>query len=185
MTESEIIAGCIRGSMKHQKALYDRYAPLMMGVCMRYAGNEQEAEDVLQEGFITVFRKIDSFEGKGELGAWLRKVFLNTALMQYRKNKARLQDLDVDVVGFKLEATGDDPFDQLQAADLMEMIQKLPAGARLVFNLYAVEGFDHNEIASQLGISSGTSKSQYHRARELLRHMIEKEAHSYGNAIWR
>lgn len=170
--------------MKHQRALYDRYAPLMMGVCMRYAANEQEAEDVLQEGFITVFRKIDSFEGKGELGAWLRKVFLNTALMQYRKNKARLQDLDVDVVGFRLES-GDDPLDQLQADDLMRMIQRLPPGARMVFNLYAIEGFDHNEIAEQLGVSQGTSKSQYSRARELLRHMIEKEAHNYGNAIWR
>jgi RNA polymerase sigma factor (sigma-70 family) len=184
MTDSEIILGCVRGSMKHQRVLYDRYAPRMMGVCMRYAANEQEAEDILQEGFITVFRKIDSFTGTGELGAWMRKVFLNTALMQYRKNKARLQDLDVEVVGFKLES-GDDPFAQLSAADLMQMIQRLPPGARLVFNLYAVEGFDHNEIAEQLGISQGTSKSQYSRARELLRNMIEKEAQSYGNAIWR
>jgi RNA polymerase sigma factor (sigma-70 family) len=184
MTDSEIILGCVRGSMKHQRVLYDRYAPRMMGVCMRYAANEQEAEDILQEGFITVFRKIDSFTGTGELGAWMRKVFLNTALMQYRKNKARLQDLDVEVVGFKLES-GDDPFAQLSAADLMQMIQRLPPGARLVFNLYAIEGFDHNEIAEQLGISQGTSKSQYSRARELLRNMIEKEAQSYGNAIWR
>lgn len=174
MTEVELIQGCIKGSRNHQRALYERFCGSMMGVCMRYAANEEEAEDILQEGFMTVFKKIDTFSGSGELGGWMRKVFVNTALMAYRKNKARLNQLDVDSIGYQLDS-GMDVFSMVSTGDLMHMIQQLPAGARLVFNLYAVEGFDHQEIAAQLGVSVGTSKSQYSRARELLRGMINKE----------
>lgn len=184
MTDSEIIAGCLRGTIKHQKALYDRYAAYMMGICMRYAASEEEAEDTLQEGFMTIFRHMESFQATGDLRAWMRKIMLNTALMQYRKNKARLFDQDIDELAYTLEAD-DSVLDRLSADDLMQMMQRLPAGARMVFNLYAVEGFDHPEIATQLGVSVGTSKSQYHRARELMRQMIEKEERSIGNAIRR
>jgi RNA polymerase sigma-70 factor (ECF subfamily) len=185
MTETEIIEGCIKGSRNHQRALYERYSALMMGVCMRYAANEEEAEDILQDGFVTVFNKIDTFAGRGELGGWMRKVFMNTALMAYRKNKARLQQVDVDTVSYSLDS-GEDIFSQVSTQDLMQMIQKLPPGARMVFNLYAIEGFEHHEIAEQLGLSTGTSKSQYSRARELLRAMIENEARRvHGNTIRR
>ena len=174
MTDSDLIVGCLDGSRRHQKALYDRYAPYMMGVCMRYASSEAEAEDLLQDGFVTVFRKLGSFEGRGELGGWMRKIFLNTALMNFRKTKHLLQQMEMEAGRYAIDA-GEDPFDQASAADLMRLMQELPAGARLVFNLYAVEGFEHHEIAEQLGISTGTSKSQYSRARSLLREKIEKE----------
>lgn len=185
MTDAELIEGCIKGSRNHQRVLYERYSAPMMGVCMRYAATEDEAEDILQEGFVTVFRKIDTYTGKGELGGWIRKVFVNTALMAYRKNKARQMQVDIDSAGYNLDS-GEDVFSQVSTGDLMRMIQRLPAGARMVFNLYAVEGYEHQEIAEQLGITSGTSKSQYSRARELLRGMIEQESKRvHGNAIRR
>jgi RNA polymerase sigma factor (sigma-70 family) len=174
MTDSELIAGCLEGNRKHQKALYDRYAPYMMGVCMRYAASEEEAEDLLQDGFVTVYKKLGVFEGRGELGAWMRRIFLNTALMNYRKTKHLQQQQDIDSLRYMAD-TGDDPFAALSASDLMKMMQELPTGARLVFNLYAIEGFDHKEIAEQMGVSVGTSKSQYSRAKELLREKILNE----------
>jgi RNA polymerase sigma factor (sigma-70 family) len=174
MTDSELVHGCLDGSRRHQKALYDRYAPYMMGVCMRYAASEEEAEDLLQEGFVTVFRKLGSFEGRGELGGWMRKVFLNTALMNFRKTKHLQQQQELESVRHPADE-GEDPFAKVAAADLMHMLQSLPAGARVIFNLYAVEGFEHHEIAAQLGVSVGTSKSQYSRARALLREKIEQE----------
>ncbi|MBL0015662.1 MAG: RNA polymerase sigma factor [Bacteroidetes bacterium] len=174
MTDSELIVGCLDGSRRHQKALYDRYSPYMMGVCMRYASSQAEAEDLLQDGFVTVFRKLGSFEGRGELGAWMRRIFLNTALMNFRKQKHIQQQMELDAVKQVADA-GEDPFSAVSAAELMGMMQLLPAGARMVFNLYAVEGFEHHEIAEQLGISVGTSKSQYSRARSLLKERLEKE----------
>ncbi len=174
MTDSELLVGCLDGSQRHQKALYDRYAPYMMGVCMRYASCEEEAEDLLQEGFVTVFRKLGAFEGRGELGGWLRKIFLNTALMNFRKTKHLQQQMELEAGRYAADG-GEDPFDKASAADLMRMMQELPAGARLIFNLYAVEGFEHHEIAEQLGVSVGTSKSQYSRAKALLREKIEKD----------
>lgn len=173
MTDSDLIIGCLDGSRRHQKALYDRYAPYMMGVCMRYASSEEEAEDLLQDGFVTVFRKLGSFEGRGDLGAWMRRIFVNTALMNFRKTK-QMQLTELDAVGQVVDA-GQDPFSSLSAGELMRMMQSLPTGARVVFNLYAVEGFEHHEIAEQLGISVGTSKSQYSRARALMKEKLEKE----------
>jgi RNA polymerase sigma-70 factor (ECF subfamily) len=174
MTDAELISGCQENSKRHQKALYERYAPYMMGVCMRYASCEEEAEDLLQEGFITIFKKLDSFEGRGELGAWMRKIFVNTALMHYRKAKHQQQLVELESQAYKVES-GSDPLQTLSAGELMQMMQQLPGGARMVFNLYAVEGYEHHEIAEQMGISVGTSKSQYSRARQLLRAQIDKE----------
>ena len=174
MTDGDLVRGCLDGSRRHQKALYDRYAPYMMGVCMRYAASEPEAEDLLQDGFVTVFRKLGSFEGRGDLGAWMRRIFVNTALMNFRKTKKLQQQMELDAAARTIDS-GEDPFSAVSAAELMRMLQTLPEGARVIFNLYAVEGFEHHEIADQLGISVGTSKSQYSRARSLLREKIEKE----------
>lgn len=175
MNESDLIAGCLKGSSRHQRALYDQYAGRMMGLCMRYASSEAEAEDILQEGFVTVFRKMDTWSGTGELGAWIRKVIVNTALMQYRRSKKHRFQMDLSDVEYQLQAD-DNVLQQLSAADLMQMVQRLPAGCRLVFNLYAVEGYNHREIGEEMGISVGTSKSQFSRARHLLKGMIENEA---------
>lgn len=174
MTDAELLAGCLEESRKHQKALYEKFAPYMMGVCMRYAASEAEAEDLLQEGFVTIFKKLDTFAGRGDLGAWMRKIFLNTALMNYRKTKHLNEQLDLGSQAYHIES-GEDPLETLSAIELMQMMQSLPAGARMVFNMYAVEGFEHPEIAAQMGISVGTSKSQYSRARKLLREKLENE----------
>ena len=185
MTERELIQGCLESSLKHQRELYHRYAPKMMGVCMRYAGSEEEAEDMLQEGFLTVFRKIETYAGTGELGAWIRRVMVNTALMYLRKMKKFQVHVEIEEVDFFLESN-ESLFSGIAAGELMQMIQQLPAGYRTVFNLYAIEGYNHREIGEQLGISSGTSKSQYSRAREMLRKMIETEREKASrNAIWR
>jgi len=185
MEESDLVRGCVEGSLRHQRELYQVFAPKMMGVCMRYAGNQAEAEDMLQEGFVTVFRKIETFTGKGDLGAWIRKVMVNAALMHLRKNKKFQMQVDLEEVDFFLEA-GQSLFSTLAAKDLMHMVQKLPPGYRSVFNLYAIEGYNHREIGDKLDISAGTSKSQYSRAREMLRKMILVEAEkTKSDVIWR
>lgn len=175
MSDAELLAGCLEGSLTHQRNLYHCFAPQMMGVCMRYASSEAEAEDMLQEGFIQVFRKIDTFSGTGELGAWVRRIMVNAALMHYRKHKKHLMNLELAEVGYSLESD-ENLWQQMGARDLMLMVQQLPAGCRMVFNLYAVEGYNHREIAEKLGMTTGTSKSQYSRARSLLRQMIENES---------
>ncbi|MEM7040918.1 MAG: sigma-70 family RNA polymerase sigma factor, partial [Bacteroidota bacterium] len=124
--------------------------------------------------FVKVFSKIDAFRGTGELGAWIRRIMVNAALMNYRKQKKHQGQVDLDEVSFVLDS-GYDIFRAVSARDLMFMIQQLPSGYRLVFNLYAIEGFNHREIAEKLNISVGTSKSQFSRARAMLRGMIEME----------
>jgi len=148
----------------------------MKGVCLRYAANEVEAEDVLQEAFMRIFRNLDSYNGKGALGAWVRKITVNMALEQYRKNKAQKNLTLVYDIKESNPSTDDGAIEQMGLEDLLKKIQKLPVGFRTVFNLYAVEGYNHNEIGELLGISDGTSKSQYSRARVLLRQMIDEEA---------
>lgn len=148
---------------------------MMKGICLRYGANEAEAEDVLQESFIRVFKNLNKYSGKGPLGAWLRKITVNTALEQYRKNKSQkglAVVFDMSDSNPKIE---DSAIEQLELEDLLKKIQALPTGFRTVFNLYAVEGYNHNEIGDILGISQGTSKSQYSRARVLLRNMIDEE----------
>jgi RNA polymerase sigma factor (sigma-70 family) len=174
MDEKQLIEGCLKGNFSAQKKLYEHYAPLMMGVCMRYASCEAEAEDILQEGFIKVFQKIETFQGTGEIGAWIRKIMVNTALQKYRDTKNLRLHVEVDQFDYMLSDTSD-ILAQLSAAELRAKIQELPTGFRMVFNLYAVEGYTHPEIAKELGISVGTSKSQYSRARAILRKKIEED----------
>lgn len=174
MLEQELINGCLEGRLRHQKELYHQYAPLMMGVCMRYASSQDEAQDILQDGFVTVFKKLDTFKGDGPLGAWIRKVMVNSALQYYRKNKKHLHAVPIDEVGFLLES-GDDIISSISTKELMYKIQQLPSGFRTVFNLYAIEGYKHHEIAKVLDISEGTSKSQFSRARAQLIKIIEEE----------
>lgn len=145
---------------------------MMKGVCLRYSNNEHEAEDLLQDSFIKAFNNIKGYKNKGALGGWLRKLTLNTALEQYRKNKTIHQTIELKEINNYVD---DDAIENLELEDLLKKIQQLPNGFRTVFNLYAVEGFNHREIAEMLSISDGTSKSQYSRARMMLRKMIEKE----------
>jgi len=185
MNETQLIEACLNGNYLAQKELYDRYSSIMMGICMRYASSEAEAEDVLQEAFIKVFKHLHKFEGRGALGAWIRRIMVNTALQNYRETKNARMHVEYDKVDFFLEAD-ENVLAELSAEDLMNKIQNLPAGYRMVFNLYAVEGYNHQEIAKELDISVGTSKSQYSRARAILRKMIEEENEEFsinGRAI--
>jgi len=144
---------------------------------MRYSSSEADAEDILQDTFVTVFRKLDTFKGEGALGGWIRRIAINTALMHYRKNKKNKLYAEIDDVGIDLAST-DNVFDAISAKHLMGLIQSLPSGYRMVFNLYGIEGYKHHEIAEKLGISEGTSKSQYSRARKMLIEKLELEGQS-------
>ena len=174
MSEKELVRNCVKGNLAAQKQLYIDYAPKMMGICMRYASCTEEAEDMLQEAFIRVYTKIHSFKNTGPLGAWVRKVVVNTAAEIYRKEKkyAGNNDIENHLHSFINE---DFIIERLAADDLLEKIQRLPKGYRIVFNLYAIEGYSHKEIANRLNISENTSKSQYCRARATIRKMIENE----------
>jgi RNA polymerase sigma factor (sigma-70 family) len=158
-----------------QKVLYTKYVQLIKGVCMRYAANEEEAEDLVQETFIQVFNKIDTFKGDGALGGWIRKIAVNKSLEQYRKNKSLQNTKEGLILSIDNSPADFGVIEQLSLADLLAMIQRLPIGFRTVFNLYAVEGFTHQEIAENLGIAEGTSKSQYSRAKQQLVAWIEEE----------
>lgn len=149
---------------------------MMKGICLRYTQDEAEAEDVLQEAFIRIFKSLDSYEKKGPLGAWVRKITVNSALEHCRKSEtARRHWLHVCETHDLNSVTPDEAIERLNLEALLQKIQQLPPGFRAVFNLYAIEGYTHQEIGELLGISAGTSKSQYSRARLLLREMINKE----------
>jgi RNA polymerase sigma factor (sigma-70 family) len=166
-TEQHLIKGCIAGDRAFQTKLYDLFAPKMLGVCMRYAKNREEAEEVLHEGFLRVFTYIKKFNGTGSFEGWIRKIMVNCALLRYR-NKSHLHS--VIQLDAERAVASDDPdiFAKLNAKELILLIQSLPAGYRLVFNLFVFEGFKHREIADALGISEGTSKSNLSDARSIL-----------------
>ncbi len=147
---------------------------MMKGICLRYASNEMEAEDILQEAFIQAFHHLKEYKGKGALGGWLRKITLNKALEQYRKNKS-IRLIKERVTHDVTIQVQEDVFQQLEMKDLLFKIQRLPLGYRTIFNLYAVEGYTHKEIGELLKISSGTSKSQFSRAKTQLNKMILDE----------
>jgi RNA polymerase sigma factor (sigma-70 family) len=170
-----LVKACLKNIRLAQHELYLRFSYMMKGICLRYAANEAEAEDVLQEAFIRVFRSLDSWSGQGPLGAWVRKITVNMALEQYRKNKAQKNLALVFDLKEANPMTEDGAIEQLGLEDLLKKIQTLPTGFRTVFNLYAIEGYNHQEIGGMLGISDGTSKSQYSRARVLLRQMIDED----------
>lgn len=169
LNQIELINRCIERDIKAQKELYNLYSSKMMGICIRYASGIDEAKDFMQEGFIQVFNKIDTFSNKGILEGWIRKIIVNTCLMELRKARPifnEVEDLDIQQ---------EQVFTYMNEQDLLMFIQKLPQGFRMIFNLYAVEGYSHKEISKKLDISEGTSKSQYSRARKALQAMLEKE----------
>lgn len=182
MTENQIVQGCIAGSVHCQKQLYIQFAPKMMAICMRYSASKEEAEDMLQEAFIRVFSKIDTFKQDGPLGAWVRRVVVNTAAEVYRKEKKHNLNRDVEDHLYGMYSR-DYIIEQLAANDLMAVIRQLPEGYRVVFNLYAIEGYSHKEIGDMLSISESTSKSQYSRARAAIRKAIEHEYSRSGKAV--
>jgi len=170
--ESDLIEGCIQGDRKMQYELYERFSPKMYGVCLRYAANAEEAEDILQEGFIKVFKKIGSFRGDGSFEGWIRRIFVNTAIEHFRK-KTYLQPITEQEEN-SIEGKFISVLDNLAEKDIIKLIQQLSPGYRTVFNMYVVEGYTHKQIAEALNISEGTSKSQLSRAKLILQDLVKK-----------
>jgi len=170
--EKELIEGCLREDRRFQKELYDRYASKLLAVCCRYCRNREEAQDVLHEGFIKAIKNLHRFEGKGSFEGWLRRIMVNASLENFRKTKHLIAVEDIHEA--ESQRTQSTAVEEMAAEELLAMVQALPAGFRIVFNLYAIEGFSHKEISEQLGISVGTSKSQLSRARVSLQNMIKK-----------
>jgi RNA polymerase sigma-70 factor (ECF subfamily) len=168
--DSDLIKGCISGNRKYQEKLYETYSSKMYSVCLRYCSNSDDAQDVLQDGFVKVFKNLEKFREEGSFEGWVRKIFVNTAIEHYRK-KANLVSITESI-----EVTQEDynwsGFDQLLEKDLLKIIKRLSPGYRTVFNMYVVEGYSHKEIAQLLNINEGTSKSQLARAKAILQKMI-------------
>ncbi len=168
-----IVKGCLNNRRKAQKQLYDLFAAKMYGVCLRYARNREDAEDILQEGFMIVFDKLHTFKKKGSLEGWIKRIIINTAVQKYREKISNL------VVG-NMHNDSDYPeravdYDHIQLNELIEIIRSLPVQYRIVFNMYAVEGYSHKEISNILKISENTSRSNYARARYMLIEKLKNE----------
>ncbi len=169
--EQALIQACCRGERAAQQGLYERYAPRLFAICLRYADDYHQAEDLLQEGFLKVFRHIANFRAEGSFEGWLRRIFVNTAIEHHRR-RHHLYPL-VDVADTEIELHDEGALQQLAASDLLDMVNSLSPGYRTVFNLYAIEGYNHKDISEMLGISEGTSKSQLARARVILQRKVE------------
>ena len=167
-----LLDGCRKGDRKAQKRLFDRLSPKMFPLCIRYMGNREAAEDVLQEGFITLFSRLDSYAGKGSFEGWARRLFVNTALMQLRKNDALAGSDDIDAAR-SLSSEAPSAVETLGYRELMKLIASLPEGLRTVFNLYVIEGYSHKEIAEALGMEEATSRSKLQRARIRLQELLK------------
>ncbi len=169
----QLIEACKKGDRAAQRALYDRLAPRMFPICIRYAGDREVAQDILQDGFVTLFMKLDDFKGEGSFEGWARRIFVTTALMYLRKKDALKMSDELDTVrGMKAETVTQ--IQSLGYKELMELIMTLPPGFRTVFNMYAVEGYSHKEISDMLGISETTSRTQLSRARTWLQNKIKE-----------
>jgi RNA polymerase sigma factor (sigma-70 family) len=164
---------CAKGDKAAQKRLYDKLSPKMFAVCLRYMGNRDAAEDILQDGFVTLFSKIESYSGEGSFEGWARKIFVNTALMSLRKNDVLKQSEDIEVA-WGLSNPDPSALQNVSYQELLKLIAQLPTGFRTVFNMYVIEGFSHKEIAEALGISENTSRSQLLRARNMLQGWLKK-----------
>ncbi|TCZ74520.1 RNA polymerase sigma factor [Flaviaesturariibacter aridisoli] len=170
ISESDLVEGCRQGDRKLQKELYERFAPKMFGVCLRYAGATEEAEDILQEGFVKVFNKISSFRGEGSFEGWIRRIIVNTAIEHFRR-KTYLQPV-TEREEETMESDYLSVLDSLAEKDIIGLVQQLSPGYRSVFNMYVVEGYTHKQIGELLGISEGTSKSQLSRAKAILQDLV-------------
>ncbi|NMM49204.1 RNA polymerase sigma factor [Marinigracilibium pacificum] len=168
-SEQILIEACKKQDPRAQEQLYTKFAPGMYAVCLRYSKSTLEAEDILQEAFIKVFRKISTYKGDSSLGYWIKRIVINTAINSQRSKLYMFPMVDVEDVNIVNPAI--DALNNLNHQDLLKMIKELPDGCRVIFNLYAVEGYKHSEIADMLEISEGTSKSQFARARQLLKEM--------------
>ncbi|MBA4167085.1 MAG: sigma-70 family RNA polymerase sigma factor [Chitinophagaceae bacterium] len=175
MDAHRLVKECIKGRPEAQRQLYDEFSELMLAVCYRYTKSLMDAEDVMQEAFIKVFKNIHQFKFEGELGGWIRRIMVNTAINYLKQNRHYQSDLSFFDNSMH-PVSDDNPDVNILARDLADIIRQLPTGYQTIFNLYAVEGFTHVEIAKIMGINEGTSRSQYARARGLLITWLEKQS---------
>jgi RNA polymerase sigma-70 factor (ECF subfamily) len=175
-----LIKACKRGKPASQEELYRRFAPAMYGLCLQYANSEEDAQDILQEGFMKVFTKLEQVKNPSAFPGWIRRIMINTALEKYR-SQVVLERVD-EVRHEPANRVDDGVFGDLTCDELVSLIRELTPKYRMVFNLYAIEGYSHREISQALGISEGTSKSNLSRARGILQEKIRK---NYGSAIIR
>ncbi len=173
MMEKYLIEGCKKRERKAQKELYEMYSRKMMGVCLRYVGDRETARDLLQEGFVRVFTSIDSYSEKGSFEGWLHKIFVNCALEYLRQSDVLREAVEYD---YSVEQIVFDDLiiSEISASELLRLVQELPNGLRAVFNLFAIEGYSHKEIAEMLRVTESTSRSQYVRAKQLLQRRINE-----------
>ncbi len=168
----EIIKGCLAGNRRDQELLYRRHAAKLYAVCLQYSGNNEEARDILQEGFIKIFENLDSYKHEGSFEGWMRRITVNTALEKFRSRNNLYRVDDIDQVPEPDAEPDNQDYAGLEAADLLGIIRELPPKYRMVFNLYAIEGYSHKEIGEMINISEGTSKSNLSRARGILQRRV-------------
>ncbi len=171
-SEEEIVEGCLKGSRKYQKLLYEKYYGSMMAVCLRYTHDKEESRDVLHEGFMKVYKNLGKYSKGTNLGAWIRRIMVNTAIDHYRKNAKRPNLIEINHAVHEVDIQ--DVVSDMAADEILKMVQRLSPAYRTVFNLYVIEGYSHKEIGKMLGISEGTSKSNLAKARGKLQQMIIK-----------
>jgi RNA polymerase sigma-70 factor (ECF subfamily) len=173
ISENELIDGCLNNDRKAQKLLYEKYSSKMFGVCMRYAKSKEEAEDILSDTFVQVFVKLSSFKREGSFEGWIRRIVVNTSITAYRNNlKFNLNDEISEV--HQLSDDNETAIDLLNVQQIKSIIQQMPDGYRMIFNLYVIEGYNHREIAELIGINEGTSKSQFSKAKKWLQNRLIK-----------
>lgn len=168
----KIIKGCLNGSRKDQELLYRRHASKLYAVCLRYSGNDEEARDILQDGFIKIFENLHSYKFEGSFEGWMRRITVNIALEKFRSRHNLYRVDDIDSVQEPEADPDNEDYAGLEAADLLQIIRELPPKYRMVFNLFAIEGYSHKEISELVSISEGTSKSNLARARMILQRRV-------------
>jgi RNA polymerase sigma factor (sigma-70 family) len=176
MDDVSLVVECIEGNAKAQQKLFEKFSRKMLTVCLRYTNNLEEAEDILQEGFIKTFSKLHIFNKDGSLEGWIRRIMVNTAIDAIRKNTKFSKDVSLDTVDYQI-GENDFVLERLNAEDLLLLINSMPSGYKVVFNMFAIEGYGHKEIAETLGITESTSKSQYMRAKSYLKERLETQGY--------
>ena len=178
--QQALIAGCVANNRATQRQLYEQYYSGMLSICMRYAKNYEEAKDILNEGFMKVFKNIHKFQPRHSLASWIKRIMINTAIDHYRKNKKHNQQVDIEYAAHEADVSSHSVLHRLSAAEIMKLVQRLTPAYRTVFSLYVIEGYKHHEIATMLGVSEGTSKSNLAKARAKLQYWIKTELPEYA-----
>ncbi len=172
LSDQQLIAGCLKNDRRVQELLYRKYANEMYSICLAYEPDRDNAKDILQEAFVKVFKSINTYDNKGALKGWIRRIITNTAIDHYRQKGKENSFVDVEKISNTTQSSSEE-FGILESQDILAQVKRLPEGARVVFNLFALEGYSHKEIAEMLCITEGTSKSQFSRARQLLQEWIK------------